>query len=201
MMAKGRIITLLISLLATGAYAQTDILVDARDGKQYKTVKIGDQIWMAQNLAYANELDHRLDPHKKERILSYGDSLALGDKYGFYYTCEAAQKSCPADWHLPTRYEYEKLLNSFSSKKEAYIELQPAGHSGFNALMVGWFYVYDNERFGEFKSMNHSTMFWTAPAGKRSSPAVVFNFLHKATILVQKNSHGVSVRCVKDWAR
>ncbi|AYB33327.1 FISUMP domain-containing protein [Chryseolinea soli] len=200
-MAKGRIITLLISLLATGVYAQTDLLVDARDGKQYKTVKIGDQIWMAQNLAYANELDHRLDRHKKERILSYGDSLALGDKYGLYYTCEAAQKSCPAGWHLPTRYECEKLLNMFSSKKEAYFELQPEGHSGFNALMVGWFYVYDNERFGEFKSMNRSTMFWTAPAGKRISPALVFNFLHKATILEQKNSHGFPVRCVKDWAK
>ena len=200
-MAKGRIMTLLIFFLATGVYAQTDILVDARDGKQYKTIKIGDQIWMAQNLAYAHELDHQLDSRKKERILSYGDSLALGDKFGFYYTCEAAQKSCPAGWHLPTRYEYEKLLNTFSSKKAAYFELQSEGHSGFNARMVGWFHVFDNERYGEFKFMNQMTMFWTAPAGKRNSPAVVFNFLHKATILEEKNSHGVSVRCVKDWGR
>ena len=147
-MGRGRIITLLITFLATDVYAQTDILVDARDGKEYKTVKIGEQIWMAQNLAYANELDHRFDPQKKERIFSYRDSLANGEKYGLFYTCEAAQKSCPAGWHLPTRYEYEKMLNTFSSRKEAYSELLSTGHSGFSALMVGWFYVFSNERSG-----------------------------------------------------
>jgi len=200
-MEKGRLMTLLILLLATAVYAQTDILVDARDGKEYKTVKIGEQIWMAQNLAYATELDHRLDPHKKERILSYRDSLAYGDKYGLFYTCEAAQKSCPAGWHLPTRYEYEKMLDTFSSRKEAYSELLSTGHSGFSALMVGWFYVFDNERFGEFKFMDKMTMFWTAPNGKRTSAAVVFNFLHKVSILDERNNKGVSVRCVKDWAK
>ena len=65
-------------------------LVDDRDGQAYKTVKIGDQWWMAENLNYAylqrtSELD--------SSSFCYNDSVEYCDKYGRLYTWAAAMDS------------------------------------------------------------------------------------------------------------
>lgn len=114
-------------------------LVDDRDGQTYKTVKIGNQIWMAENLNYAylqptSTLDssswcYDNDP---ENCKKYGrlylwsatmDSAALfsedGAECGYFkenepeHKCSSAgfvQGICPEKWHVPSKKEYEKLL-------------------------------------------------------------------------------------------
>ena len=112
-------------------------LVDERDGQTYKTVKIGDQEWMAENLNYAY-----LQPTKAldSSSFCYNDSASYCEKYGRLYTWAAAMDSagiwssngkgcgngdtcsvaskdsatlvrgvCPEGWHLPTRKECNSL--------------------------------------------------------------------------------------------
>jgi uncharacterized protein (TIGR02145 family) len=73
---------------------------DTRDGQKYRTVKIGEQVWMAENLNF-----------KIDDSWCYGDDEANGKIYGRLYTWEAAKSACPVGWHLPSRAEWQKLVD------------------------------------------------------------------------------------------
>jgi uncharacterized protein (TIGR02145 family) len=80
---------------------QKGTFTDTRDGKIYKTTKIGEQVWMAENLNY-----------EAKGSKCYNDSTAYCNKYGRLYNWETAMKACPNDWHLPSKAEWGVLINT-----------------------------------------------------------------------------------------
>jgi uncharacterized protein (TIGR02145 family) len=80
---------------------------DSRDGKKYKTVTIGSQTWMAENLNFAAEGSKCYD-NKPENC----------EKYGRLYDWETALKACPKGWHLHSDNEWIELINFLASNKE-----------------------------------------------------------------------------------
>ncbi len=127
---------------AGGGNVSYGTLVDERDGQTYRTTKIGDQVWMAENLNYAYlqptaELDsssfcYDNDPancKKYGRLYLWSaamDSAALfsttGKGCGYYGSCEVylskvVRGVCPKGWHLPSRNEFGSLLNSVDLRK------------------------------------------------------------------------------------
>lgn len=69
---------------------KTGSLTDERDGQTYKTVQIGNQIWMAENLKL-----------EVSDGFCYGDVKDNCEKYGTFYTAKTALRICPDGWKLP----------------------------------------------------------------------------------------------------
>jgi len=72
---------------------------DPRDGKTYETVKINNQVWMAENLDYSTS----------DGSWCYDDDLSNCETYGRLYNWNTAMDICPEGWHLPTDREWGDL--------------------------------------------------------------------------------------------
>jgi uncharacterized protein (TIGR02145 family) len=186
--------------------ATANTLKDLRDGKVYKTVKIGDQVWMAENLNF-----------ETDSSFCYRDSVEYCAKYGRLYTWTAAMNACPDGWRLPSETDFVNLVKAVGGEKEAGTKLKSTsgwndyeGESGngtdafgFSALPAG------AGNAGHYGDMNHTTDFWgSTECGTENSPepgdgcayemyldyrdADVYMPSYAAKDLV------LSVRCVKD---
>ncbi len=171
-------------------------MTDSRDGQMYKTVTIGTQTWMAENLNY--EMDSSF---------CYNDSAKYCAKYGRLYTWAAAVTACPSGWHLPTNAEFETLFTAVGGKSIAGQKLKSATgwttKSGitnedafaFSALPAG-----NRNYYGYYYGEGDVASFWssTEDDGDYAYDMYLDYNGDDASLGNYRKDFGFSVRCLQD---
>ena len=204
--------------------ASENTLTDNRDGHTYKTVTIGAQTWMAENLNYEYNEGFA-------KSYCYNDKADSCAKYGRLYTWAAAMDSaaqfstagkgcgygktcspsgtvrgvCPEGWHLPNDTEWNSLWTAVGGTSTAGTKLKSTSgwynggngtdSSGFSVLPAGYRY-YE----GFFIGAGNDAYFWSS-SERNSDYAYDWGFNYENVGVSRsydnKNS-GLSVRCLRD---
>ncbi len=111
-----------LSFMTISGNGNTGVFTDSRDGNVYKTIQIGDQVWMAENLRYLPgviESDIGSYGHPFFYVYGYKGSNVEKAKatntyqtFGVLYNWPAANSVCPHGWHLPSDDEWLQLVNT-----------------------------------------------------------------------------------------
>jgi uncharacterized protein (TIGR02145 family) len=214
------------------------------DGNNYKTVQIGTQTWMAENLRTTRYADGTtiplVTPHDNWGSLTDtskaycwsgwgfgGDSANLDHVYGPYYTWQAAmngadssslipsgvQGVCPTGWHLPSKGEWEILINYVGTDSGSY-RLKETGtlhwefnegannETGFTALPDGVIEDDGQHYGGHVWGSWWSSYSIFAIQSHHSEPSVfpgIFRIEYSRIYFIYwYKKGGVSVRCLKN---
>jgi len=87
--------------------------IDSRDGQKYRVVQIGKQVWMAENLRYA-----------VEDSVCYDNSMDSCAKLDEFYTWDIAKTICPAGWRLPSKKDWQELVDFIGDSSTAGTKLR-----------------------------------------------------------------------------
>jgi uncharacterized protein (TIGR02145 family) len=167
-------------------------LCAAQSNAMFKTVKIGNQVWMAENLNV-----------KTANSWCYDNDESNCKKYGRLYTWDAARSACPAGWHLPTRGEWKELALYAGGDRVAGKKLKAKSgwrkngngtdDFGFSALPGGQWDSGD-----DFEYIDIDGEWWTATGlGSRYAYSRKMDYDNsKLDEDDDKKSNGLSVRCV-----
>lgn len=149
-------------------------LTDLRDGQVYKTVTIGTQVWMAENLNYLPKdtsgtiwAGKSLCGGGEWKKTAEGDCSIYGRLYESKFTftdTDSYRKLCPNGWSLPTKKQYETLISFLGDKAIDKMKIQNSSYwnisesitsSGFAAIPAGYYTPYGgfNDQENEAKSV------------------------------------------------
>jgi len=167
---------------------------DPRDGKTYRIVKLGERIWMAENLNY--EMDDGI------KSWCNGNKQENCDKYGRLYTYKSATYACPPGWRLPAVEEWPERGNGGFP---AFLDYAVVGWGGgkdtygFTVLPAGDY----SARSQYFFEPGRFAYFWTSTIDTRNNNcATMIHFGNGSEGMVcvcaDSENDGLSVRCMKD---
>lgn len=215
-----RVLQVFILFLIVGCSEdEKSIEVKDMDGNVYTTVKIGSQIWMAENLKTTKYNDGTSIPNvtgswylqNTSAYSDYDDDPIFSDEYGRIYNYYAVRtgKLCPKGWHVPTKPEWEGLLNHFNDKFEAATRLKESGgthwinssngtnESGFSALPSG-FKTGGPCGVSCYSDRGYTAWWWSST--EFNSDYAYFTQLEYAIFVGNYDYYnsGYCVRCIKD---
>lgn len=161
------------------SYAQASSFRDSRDGEEYSTVKIGQSVWMAENLRYNV---------RGSRCINDLQKLC---GIGRYYNFNMAEQACPGGWHLPSKKEWNSIFEKVDKD--------------FGLFLLG--YCYDEGRCFDYDKDAYfwtSSNDWGWVANLKVVKAHVVRYESAKGILLNpsnsffKDRYYFNVRCVKD---
>ena len=199
---------------------------DKRDGKTYKTTKIGTQIWMAENLNYATN-GSKCYGNLKNNCTKYGrlyswaaamdtsehynnNELKLSYRWG---PTEIYKGICPEGWHLPSIAEWETLVrfedfyqnlyrnDSAGIKLKAIKNWKDEGGGidkfRFSALLGG---IYENDENIDFIGMGYDGNWWTAQEHFNEYAHYISMHYNSGSIISRTGEKSTlrSIRCVSN---
>lgn len=169
-------------------------MTDSRDGQTYKTVKIGNQVWMAQNLNF-----------KADSSFCYNNEDSNCAKYGRLYRWAVAGSVCPSGWHLPSKTEWETLFSAVGGESTAGKALKSSsGWSssgnetddfGFSVLPAG---ELDDDIYS---GKEQSAFIWSSTNGDSKLVAYALHLYYEYGFAIfgyYGKDFGFSVRCIQD---
>jgi uncharacterized protein (TIGR02145 family) len=207
-------------IFSTKAGAESGLVKDI-EGNTYSTIRIGAQVWMAENLRTTKYNDGTLITNVKddatwktlqsEAFCWYNnDDVTNKANYGALYNWYSinTQKLCPAGWHVPTDAEWTNLTNYLGGKNVAGGKMKDIGtnrwirsdssftnSSGFTGLPGGY-----RRPLGNYFGISNYGYFW--------SSSEYYGTFSWSQYLQYDNGttnrdygdkrYGLSVRCIKD---
>lgn len=178
----------------TGSVAGT--FVDIRDGRSYRTIRIGNQVWMAENLNYGTATGSWYYDN---------DSLLYSSQYGRLYDWLTAVTIAPAGWHLPRKGELDTLLltcggitiwessTAFDRLVFADQSRHPqSGTTGFNAAFGG------RGSNGQFSDVGQAGYVWSSTEGSSGSYRLGISRFSSISLSSDYRHMAYSVRCIRD---
>lgn len=131
-------------------------ITDTRDGHTYKTIVIGNQTWMAENLAF-----------RVNGCCTFNNESSIS-KYGFLYNWQTAQNVCPNGWHLPSDSEWTQLTDYLGGGNQPGNKMKDISGweentnsnniSGFSAMPGGFGAV----NYNRIEEMGKAGYWWTS---------------------------------------
>ena len=193
------------------------------EGNNFKTIKIGSQIWMAENLDVDKFSNGDLIPHAQTRKewyeasekgqpawCYYENDPANSDIHGKLYNWHAVNDRrglAPAGWHVPSNIEWHELIDFLGGMATADEKMKSNkgwsaasngnNQSGFSGTPGGYRFV-----MGFFGRMGDSGYWWSATESKRNTKGAwyckldYYNSYVDSTIDLKGT--GFSVRCIKN---
>jgi len=204
------------------------------DGNVYQTISIGNQVWMSQNLKTTKYRNG--DPIQVVTDINQWGNLSTGvycnnennannsityGKLYNWYAINDTRKICPTGWHIPSKSEWEILINYLGGTDVAGGKLKESGNthweyspnmsasneSGFTALPGGCL-SFDNY-FPAFFHPGSDAYFWSSTSGPSAHPtnpthiAYFYNLSSYHAQVVQRSRFmyylgAYSIRCIRD---
>ncbi len=186
------------------------------DGKNYAIVTIGEQTWMADNLAYLPKVNLPANGSNSSGfyyVYNYQGSDIVAarttenfSKYGVLYNWTAALDACPTGWHLPSDHEWNALVDYLGTSAGEKLKSDSGwainstlnNSSGFTATAGGY---RSNETYFTCKDLGLGAYYWTSSfsQGNYAHAKMILNPSDEVSLnYIFNSNNGLSVRCLKD---
>jgi uncharacterized protein (TIGR02145 family) len=214
---KKLIIIVLSVIYTTQIYAQQyGSFTDSRDGKIYKTVKIGRQVWMAENLSI-DKISNEEEFSEIKTAKEWKEANENGKPAWCYYNFDKSNTTklynwyavhadlAPPGWHLPSEDEWEQLIKFLGGKYIAGGKLKSktgwknngngTNSVGFSGIPSGWC-----NYLGKFNDISKYGSWWSTweYGGDNAWIHIISKFDNEIGNITVDKGYGLAVRCIKD---